>query len=425
MKKKTIVGRLRLALASALLGQQLTLDSVEGWQPSSSAAGVSVSHKTVLSLAAAWACTRLISECVGTLPLHIYERLDNGRRIAREHDLYHVLHRRPNADTIPTTFWESMTASVALRGEALAEVKKIGGRIVSMYFLVPDLLVKANSAGTEYLYNDPEKGTRRIPKSRLWKVPGFSVNGQTGLSAIRYGAQVFGNAIAGVSAANSTLEKGLSSTVVFKLKDTLTKEQRKEFREAMKEVRGALNAGDSPLLERGMEAQPISISPKDAQLLESRAYSVEEVCRFFLVDPSMIGHGSKDSNWGTGLEQKLLRFLAFTLRPYLTRFEQAINAFLIPPAEQDRFYAEFSIEGLLRADSAARAAFYSVMVDHGIFTRDEVRALENLPPMGGNADVLTVQSAMAPLDALGQQTDGDAARAAQANWLKTGDNDEA
>lgn len=419
--KPATVGRFRRALASMLLGQPLTLDDPDGWAPTPHVAGVNVNNKTVLSLAAAWACTRLISECVGTLPLHIYERRPEGRRIAREHNLYHVLHRRPNQDTLPTTFWESMTATIALRGNARAEVKKVGNRVVAMYFLIPDLLTPANQQKTAYWYNDPDKGRRKILASNIWKVPGFSVDGKNGLSAISYGAQVFGNAIAGVTAANSTFKSGLTSTIAFTLKDTITKEQRKEFRENMQEVRGAINAGRSPVLERDMQPHVLSISPKDAQLLESRGYSVEEVCRMFLVDPSMVGHGGKDSNWGTGLEQKLMRFLAFTLRPYLTRFEQAINGFLFSPADAERYYAEFSIEGLLRADSAARATFYSVMVDHGIFTRDECRVLENRPPMGGNADVLTVQSAMAPLDTLGQQNDGDTARAALANWLNTGD----
>lgn len=88
-----------------------------------------------------------------------------------------------------------------------------------------------------------------------------------------------------------------------------------------------MNAGKSPLLEGGMKAETIGIPPKDAQLLESRAFSVsEEVCRWFGVDPSMVGHGNAVSNWGTGLEQKMIAFLTFTLRPWLTRIEQAINS---------------------------------------------------------------------------------------------------
>src|SRR5690606_33398171 len=135
--------------------------------------------------------------------------------------------------------------------------------------------------------------------------------------------------------------------------------------------------------------------------LESRAFSVEEICRWFRVDPALVGHGQKDSNWGTGLEQKMIWFLMFTLRPWLTRIEQAISKDLLTPAERLRYYPKFNVEGLLRADSKARASFYGVMVDKGILTRDEVRALEDRAPMGGNAAKLTVQSAMTTLDSLG------------------------
>src|SRR5699024_7375386 len=152
----------------------------------------------------------------------------------------------------------------------------------------------------------------------------------------------------------------------------LKKEQRQDFRENFENITGAINAGKPAVLEGGMDAKVLAIPPRDAQLLEPRGFSVEEVCRWFRVDPSLVGHGGKDSNWGTGLEQKFLAFLTLTLRPWLTRIEQGINKRLLSPQDQQRYYAEYSIEGLLRADSAARSAFYSVMVNNGIMTRDEV-----------------------------------------------------
>src|SRR5690606_24014241 len=123
---------------------------------------------------------------------------------------------------------------------------------------------------------------------------------------------------------------------------------------------------------------------------------------WFRVPPWMVGHAGNASNWGTGIEQQMIGFLTFTLRPWLTRIEQAINKDLLSPADQLRFYAEFNIEGLLRADSAGRASYLSTLVNNGLMTRDEGRGKENLPPMGGNANVLTVQSAMIPIDQLGQ-----------------------
>jgi HK97 family phage portal protein len=167
-----------------------------------------------------------------------------------------------------------------------------------------------------------------------------------------------------------------------------------------------------------MEVGTIGINPTDAQLLQSRGFSIEEICRWFRVPPWMVGHTEKATSWGTGIEQQMIGFLVFTLGPWLKRIEQSIVKDLLMPAERARYYPKFAVEGLLRADSAARASFYSVMVNNGILTRDEVRELEDRAPMGGNAAVLTVQTALAPLDSLGSNTADQQARNAMANWLK-------
>lgn len=393
----------------------------EAFTSGGSKAGQTVNENTVMSLSAAWACTRLLAETASTLPLQLYERTDNGRQLAVNHPLYRILHSSPNSYSSASTYWEANVVAVALRGNSFSERKYLNGRMVALDYLQPSRIStrKRPNGTVEFRYTETTGNQRVVQDRDLFHIPGFSFDGRYGVSAIAYGAGVFGSALAAAEAANGTFERGLMPTVAFSLDRVIKKEQREEFKTYFKqEIGGALNAGESPLLEAGMKAEQIGINPSDAQLLESRSFSVEEVCRWFRVDPSMVGHGGKDSNWGTGLEQKLIGFLTFTLRPWLTRIEQAINRQLLSPAEQLRYYAEFSIEGLLRADSKARAAFYSVMVNNGIFTRDEVRVLENRPVMGGNAGVLTVQTSMAPLDSLGQQTDGDTARNALAAWLQ-------
>jgi phage portal protein BeeE len=124
------------------------------------------------------------------------------------------------------------------------------------------------------------------------------------------------------------------------------------------------------------------------------------------VDPSLVGHGGKDSNWGTGLEEKMTWLVTLAMRPWAVKLEHAIRKDLLRPEEKRRYYAEISLEGLLRGDSKARAAFYSQMVQNGIMTRDECRRLENLPVHGSQADVLTVQSNLLPIDQLGLGGDG-------------------
>lgn len=421
-------GRIRASILQ-WLGVPVGLLDQDFWNAfarSSGAAGQKVDQDSILSLSAAWACTRLVSESIGTLPLKVYERRPDGsRRLATDHPLYPILHTQPNADCMATSYWEAKAAAVQLRGTALSRKLMVGERLVGLEFMPPTRLHgRRNSNGTVEVWFTQDNGRQvQVPDNRIFRVPGFSLDGKWGLSTIKYGAGVFGSALAAQEAANGTFERGLMPTTSFSIDKILKPEQREEFRKNLKKITGALHAGESPLLEGGMKADQIGIPPSDAQLLESRGFSVEEVCRWWLVDPSMVGHGNKDSNWGTGLEQKLIRYLTFTLRPLLTRIEQAVNVQLFSPSDRLRYYVEFAIEGLLRADSQARAAFYSVMVNNGIMTRDEVRQLENMPTMGGNAGVLTVQSAMTPLDSIGLQSDGDRARSALAAWLKEKDDE--
>lgn len=166
-----------------------------------------------------------------------------------------------------------------------------------------------------------------------------------------------------------------------------------------------------------MEYQPLSMNPDDAQMLQTRAFHVEEICRWFRVPPFMVGHSEKSTSWGTGLEQQMLGFLTFALRPYLSRIEQGIKKSLLPPAERAKYHAEFSLEGLMRADSAGRAALYASAAQNGWMTRNEIRELENWPPVDGG-DELTVQSNLVPISLLGKITStATAAKSAVLTWL--------
>lgn len=370
-----------------------------GWR---SASGQNVSVDKSLRLSAVWACVGLISDTVSTLPLNLYERLpDGGRRVASDNQLQDVLHSSPNYNNTPFEFWQIELAAMLLRGNAYAEIKRIANKVSSINFLLPQsVTLKEQTDGSiEYEYKN-KSGTRTISENDMFHTRAFSLDGLTGISPIKYGADVIGSAMSADIAANSTFKNGLMPTIAFSTDKIIKKEQREEFRTSVREISGAMNAGKSPILEYGLEAKQIGINPEDAQLLESRKFSIEEICRWFRVPPWMIGYTEKNTSWGTGLEQQMIAFVTFNLNPWITRIQQSINKQLLSSTERCKYYAEFSLEGLLKGDSSARASFYSAMVNNGIYTRDEVRIKENLPKRGGNADVLTIQTAMAPIDAL-------------------------
>lgn len=414
-------GRIRSALLS-WLGKPFGLTDADAWAAlsgSGSAGGVIVNAQSMLTISAVWACARLISETIATLPLSMYERTSGGKRIATQHSLHFIIHDQPNIDSTAAVYWEAMVAAMLLRGNARAEKLMVGTRVVGLQFLDPCRLWIGSGPGgkKEYRYTERNGSQRIIARERIWNVPGFTLDGIDGVSVVSYGARIFGSALAADTAAATTFEKGLMPTTYWKYPKVLQEKQREAARAAIKKISGAVNAGDPAILEADMAVGTIGINPNDAQMLESRGFSVEEICRWFRVPPFMVGHSEKSTSWGTGIEQQMIGFLTFTLGPWLRRIEQAITKDLLTPADRQRFYPKFAVEGLLRADSAGRSAFYSAMVNNGILTRDEVRELEDREPMGGNASVLTVQTAMAPLDSLGQATDAAAARAALRNWL--------
>lgn len=369
-----------------------------------------------LRVSTVWACVRLIAETIATLPLAIYRRdADGGRSVDRGNQLHDIISSSPNASMTAVNFWEAVIASLLFRGNAYVEIHRLGGRIVALDVLRPDA-IRWNENKKRWDYAT-KFGVRHLARNQVMHIAAFSLDGVNGLSPIRYGATVIGGALDADTAARGTFNRGLMPTVAFTVNRKLNKEQRETFREYVEDLSGAMNAGKSPVLEEGVDAKTIGIDPADAQLLESRSWSVEEICRFYRVPPWMVGHTEKSTSWGTGIEQQMIGFLTFTLAPWLERVEQAINKNLLTITERQTLYAEFAIEGLLRADSAARAEFYAKMTTNGIYTRDDCRVRENLPRRGGNADALTVQMNMTTLENIGQKTPEQEARAALMTWL--------
>ena len=400
---------------------RLTDSGFWSWFGGMSSSGQSVSVDRAMRLSAVWACVRLVSTSVAGLPLGLYKRLPDGsREDARDHVVYDIIHASPNDDMTALQFWQASVASMLLWGNAYARIHRLLGRVVALEFLLPRRVrLDVDDSGRLRYFYTPIKGEEReIGREDMLHIPAFTLDGRVGMSAIRYGVDVFGAAMSADDAANSTFRNGLMPTVAFSVDRTMNPAQRDEFRKYVETVSGALNAGKSPVLEQGVRPEQVGINPVDAQLLESRNWSIEEISRWFGVPPWMIGHTDKGSNWGTGLEQQMIAFLIFSISSITNQIEQCINKRLLTATERRSLYAEFALEGFLRADSKTRAEFYSSAGQNGWMTRNEIRRRENLPKVDG-ADILTVQTNLTPIDQLGQSNDSQAARAALQNWLNT------
>lgn len=362
-----------------------------------------------LQLSTIWSCVRLISGTISTQPLFLYERtVTDGRdtrRIAREHSLYYLLHDSPNADMTAVEFWECVTVGLLTWGNSYVLKSYSGSRIVALDPLNPALMsVRRTLDGdVTYIYADP-RGQKEYTEREIWHIKGFGSDGLIGYSPIGMGWRSVLSASNVENASAKTFGSDLRPSGVVSITEILKADQRKQMQEAIVDgVFGNMAIGKLHLLEGGAKYQQIGINPVDAQMAETLARSVEDLCRWYQVPPSMIGHGTAVSNWGTGREQINLGFKQYVLDPYLTRIEQSIAKNLLTAAERKKYYAEFNLESLLRADSAGRASYYREMINNGVYTPNFCRSLENLEPLEGG-DQLFMQGAMMPITRLGQDT---------------------
>ncbi|BEM49134.1 phage portal protein [Serratia sp. CY54039] len=406
MGKNKQPGRVKSALLN-WLGVPISLTTGTFWQEwfGTSSSGKVVTADKAMQLSAVWACIRLLSESVSTLPMKVYRReADGSRKLAQDHPAYQVLCRRPNLEMTPSRFMLMVVASICLRGNAFIEKKMIGRKLVALNPLLPQNMVVKRLDTGQLQYTYTEDGKKRvIPVDRMMHIRGFGLDGVCGMMPLSSGRDVFGAAMAVDESAAKIFENGLQTSGYISSKVALNKEQRERLRKYLAAFAGSKNAGKMMVLEGDLSYQNVTMNPEDAQMLESRAFSIEEICRWFRVPPFMVGHVTKQSSWASSVEGMNLIFLTNTLRPLLVNIEQEISRCLLDSDED--YFAEFSVEGLLRADSVGRAAYYTTALQNGWMSRNDVRRLENLPPIPGG-EIYTVQLNLTPLEDLKQNNLG-------------------
>lgn len=366
-------------------------------------AGDSYSGKTVgpdgaLSLSAAYRCIRLISESIAMLPCKVYRRQRDGTMAAdTDHPLYELLHDSPNPEQTAFELWESVGQALSMWGNSYCVKGLLGNRVVSLTPLRPDMVTPYRDSAGAIKYRAHIDGKEEdFPADKIWHIRGWGGGfNLVGASPIQLGRHGLGLSMAVEESASRFFANGLRPSGFIQVDQVLKKQDRIDLKAYADQYTGSGNTGKFMLLEAGMKFTPLSIPPEDAQMLETRSFNVEEICRWFGVPPFLAFHTEKSTSWGTGLEQQQIGFLIFSLMPYLERIEQSINKNLLAPGERLSIAAEFAVEGILRADSAARAEFYQKMVLSGIYSPDEVRSHEGKPAMGGNSSKLWMPSNMA------------------------------
>lgn len=379
--------------------QFLDIKDPKGWPIEDNPSGERVNERTAMGLSTVWACVNLLSGTISSLPLMVYRTKGDGTRVvARDHPLYRLLHDSPNYDQTAVDFWGFMVAAIELHGNAVAEVVRSNGAVRGIVPITDPTVSRRRDGVIEYRWT--ENGRAKVATDTgVLHIRGLGGDALGGMSTLQFNRNAFGLASAIDKSAGSMFRNGMRPSSVVKMDKTIPNQNQRDEIEAglQRKFTGAMNTGKPMLLEGGLDWKPIGINPNDAQMLESRAFSVEEICRIFGVPPFMVGHTQKVTALGAGLEQQVLGFQKFSLRYRLKRIEQALSKQLLTPKDiSDGIVIEFNLEGLLRGDSAARAKFYESMSRMAAMTINEIRALENLPPVPGG-DVPRMQAQNIPI----------------------------
>lgn len=348
-----------------------------------------ISPEKAMRASAVFACVRVISETLGSLPCITYRRLERGKERATAHPLYQLLRWKPNAFQTAIEFFETMTAICALRGNAFGEKLYSGrGELTGILPFHPDRLQvdEGDDGRLKFLYRDPRSGvTYRYLEDEVFHLRGLSLGSRLGFSPIGYAAQTIGTALAVDEFSARFFENDATPPgLLTHPQHFRDKETREAFRKAWQQAQSGANRGKTAVLEDGMKYEKIGMTNADAQFLESKKYGVVDIARLFRVPLVLLGETEKSTSWGSGIEQFMIAFVVHTIRPWCTRWEQALRRdFFDDPSPDDEYFAEFLVDALQRGDQASRYGAYSRGIQDGWLTRNEAREKENLNPLPG------------------------------------------
>lgn len=360
-----------------------------------------VTFDSAMQLSAVWACVKLLAETVASLPVTVYRVGGGGRTVATRHWLQILLSSRVNRYQTRIEFFETVLLNLVTSGNAYVQIQRdSGGEIIGLLPLMSAQMRVALMADGSVTFEYSESVGVTVFSSRsIWHLK-LMGNGIVGMSPLEYQRITLGIAQGAEKAVTKIYANGGKPSGVLKLDRLLTDNQRTEVRNNF----STLTTGTDErllVLEKGADFAAISLSPQDIELLASRRFQVEEICRWYGVPSVMVNDTSGSTVWGSGISEIVRGFYKLTLRPLLEKVELSMVVTLVPPAERGQIEAEFDFEGLLRSDQKSRFDGYRTGIAGGITTPNECRAWEGLPPMPGG-DVLYMQGATLPIDKLGQ-----------------------
>ena len=344
-------------------------------------AGVQVTEEKALGLPAVFRAVNVVAGTIASLPIHAFRDSTTGARtpVASSHPAAKLL-ATPHPDMTQFELWETVLTHMILWGNAYLWLRRDAlGRVVELWPIHPSRMRAGRTSDLKKVYK-LDGGDVELDDTRILHLPAFGYDGVCGVSPVRLAREGLGLAMAAEQYGAKLFGSGSLATGILQTDQRLTPDQADALQVRWRAKRSGLNsAHETIVLDAGAKWTQLSIPPGDAQFLESRSFQVSEIARMFGVPPHMLMDTEKVTSWGTGIEQQSIGFVVYTLRTWIIRIEQRLSRILSPQP----VYAHITVEGLLRGDSAQRAAFYKQMFDMGAYNTDEIRALEEMGPVPG------------------------------------------
>jgi len=359
--------------------------------------GASVNLETALRVSTVLACARVISQGVAQVPLKLFvDAGPKGKLPAYDHPLYFLLHNQPNPWQTSLEFRETMVLHLVLGPAAYAFKNVVAGQIAELILIEPGCVraCRAMDGTITYTVTAPNGSQQDYPESAIWHLRSPSWNGWQGMDALSLAREAIGLSISAEEQHAKLFANGIQISGTYSVEGTLNPQQYKDMRKFLVENHAGAKAGMPMILDRGAKWLQQAMSGVDAQHLETRRFQVEEVCRTMGVMPIMVGHADKAATYASA-EQMFLAHVVHTLMPWYTRIEQSIDAHLVGRRDVSRgYYTKHIVAGLLRGAMKDRADYLSRALGAGgspaWMTQDEVRAIEELNPLGGTAAALPI-----------------------------------
>jgi len=361
--------------------------------------GVQVSEQTAMQSTAVFSCVRLISGTIASLPLPVYRNIEpRGKLRDKNHDLYKILHDRPNPEQSSYQWRQMGLAHQLLWGDWISEIEYRDNKPVALW-PIPPWLVDVKRGDRGFVYYDvtlPNQQVVRLPAYKVLHIRNLMTDGLRGMSCIRAGAEAIGLSIAAEEFGARFYGEGANVGGLIEYPGKLKDDKLDEFKNSLRESYTGLGKSHRLMvLEEGTKYHRVGIPPNEAQFLELRKFQVAEIGRLFGIS-QLHKIGDLERATFSNIEQQNIEFVVDTIRPLLVNIEQEINYKLFNDTPH---FSEFVVDGLLRGDTQTRYQAYSVARQWGWLSANDVRELENMNPLPDDqGDMYLIPMNMVPAE---------------------------